>query len=139
MPPYSAHFRFFRIEQSRVRYGDSNKTVQGYPDGTQVDYYYDAENQIVEMKDFDGGITKFVYDGNGNKTFKEYPNYETAYYFYDECSRIIEMDEYNISGKKLYKTTYSWDAELRLRYPREPDLCAGPHGAENEIYLRQHE
>ena len=21
------------------------------------------------------------------------------------------MDEYNISGKKLYKTTYSWDAE----------------------------
>ena len=23
MPPYSAHFRFFRIEQSRVRYGDS--------------------------------------------------------------------------------------------------------------------
>ena len=88
-----------------------NKTVQGYPDGTQVDYYYDAENQIVEMKDFDGGITKFAYDGNGNKTFKEYPNYETAYYFYDECSRIIEMDEYNIGGKKLYKTTYSWDAE----------------------------
>ena len=47
-----------------------NKTVQGYPDGTQMDYYYDAENQIVEMKDFDGGITKFAYDGNGNKTFK---------------------------------------------------------------------
>ena len=23
LPPYSAHFRFFRIEQSRVRYGDS--------------------------------------------------------------------------------------------------------------------
>ena len=23
VPPYSAHFRFFRIEQSRVRYGDS--------------------------------------------------------------------------------------------------------------------
>ena len=85
--------------------------MQGYPDGTQVDYYYDAENQIVEMKDFDGGITKFVYDGNGNKTFKEYPNYETAYYFYDECSRIIEMDEYNVGGKKLYKTTYGWDAE----------------------------
>ena len=88
-----------------------NKTVQGYPDGTQVDYYYDKENQIVEMKDFDGGITKFAYDGNGNKTFKEYPNYETAYYFYDACDRIIEMDEYNIGGKKLFKTTYSWDAE----------------------------
>ena len=88
-----------------------NKTVQGYPDGTQVDYYYDAENQIVEMKDFDGGITKFAYDGNGNKIFKEYPNYETAYYFYDECDRIIETDEYNIGGKKLFKGTYSWDAE----------------------------
>ncbi len=88
-----------------------NKTVQGYPDGTQVDYYYDAENQIVEMKDFDGGITRFEYDANGNKTFKEYPNYETAYYFYDECDRIIEMDEYDLGGKKLFKTTYSWDAE----------------------------
>ena len=63
------------------------------------------------MKDFDGGITKFAYDGNGNKTFKEYPNYETAYYFYDACDRIIEMDEYNIGGKKLFKGTYSWDAE----------------------------
>ena len=100
--------------------------MQGYPDGTQVDYYYDAENQIVEMKDFDGGITKFVYDGNGNKTFKEYPNYETAYYFYDECSRIIEMDEYNISGKKLYKTTYSgmrnygYDILGNLIYVQDP-------------------
>lgn len=80
-----------------------NKTVQGYPDGTQVDYYYDNENQLVEMKDFDGGITKFAYDGNGNKTFKEYPNYETAYYFYDECDRIIGMDEYNIGGKSCIK------------------------------------
>ena len=34
-----------------------------------------------------------------------------AYYFYDECDRIIETDEYNIGGKKLFKTTYSWDAE----------------------------
>ena len=88
-----------------------NKTVQGYPDGSQVDYYYDAENQIVEVVDFDGGITKYEYDANGNKTFKEYPNYETAYYFYDACDQIIEMDEYDLGGKKLFKTTYSWDAE----------------------------
>ena len=88
-----------------------NKTVQGYPDGSQVDYYYDAENQIVEVADFDGGITKYEYDANGNKTFKEYPNYETAYYFYDACDQIIEMDEYDLGGKKLFKTTYSWDAE----------------------------
>ena len=88
-----------------------NKTVQGYPDGSQVDYYYDAENQIVEVVDFDGGITKYEYDANGNKIFKEYPNYETSYYFYDACDQIIEMDEYDLGGKKLFKTTYSWDAE----------------------------
>ncbi len=88
-----------------------NKTVQGYPDGTQADYYYDAENQIVEVVDPDEGITKYEYDPNGNKTFKEYPNYETAYYFYDVCDQIIEMDEYNLNGKKFFKTTYSWDAE----------------------------
>ena len=37
--------------------------------------------------------------------------YETAYYFYDACDQVIEMDECNIGGKKLFKTTYSWDAE----------------------------
>ena len=91
-----------------------NKTVQGYPDGTQADYYYDNENQIVEVVDPDGGITKFEYDANGNKIFKEYPNYETAYYFYDACDRVIEMDEFDLGGKKLHKTTYSWDAEGNL-------------------------
>ena len=30
-----------------------NKTVQGYTDGTQVDYYYDEENQIVEIPSVD--------------------------------------------------------------------------------------
>ena len=104
-------------EGREVQYGwdnVGNKTVQGYPDGTQADYYYDAENQITEVVDPDGGVTKYEYDANGNKTFKEYPNYETAYYFYDECDRVIEMDEYNLNGKKLYKTTYSWDAEGNL-------------------------
>ena len=89
-------------EGREVQYGwdnVGNKTVQGYPDGTQADYYYDAENQITEVVDPDGGVTKYEYDANGNKTFKEYPNYETAYYFYDECDRVIEMDEYNLNGK----------------------------------------
>ena len=70
-----------------------NKTVQGYPDE---------------------GVTKFEYDANGNKTSKESPNYGTAYYFYDACDQVIEMDEYNLGGKKLFKTTYSWDAEGNL-------------------------
>ena len=65
----------------------------------------------MEVVDPDEGITKYEYDPNGNKTFKEYPNYETAYYFYDVCDQIIEMDEYNLNGKKFFKTTYSWDAE----------------------------
>ena len=30
-----------------------NKTVQGYTDGTQVDYYDDEENQIVEIPSVD--------------------------------------------------------------------------------------
>ena len=55
-------------------------TSQGYPDGSQVDYWYDAENQIVQVQDFDGGVTLFEYDPNGNKIYKEYPNNESAYY-----------------------------------------------------------
>ena len=91
-----------------------NKTVQGYPDGTQVDYYYDAENRLVEMVDFDQGVSKFTYDANGNMLTKEYPNYETAYYTYDACNLPIEMDEYDLGGKKLFKTIYEWDAEGNL-------------------------
>lgn len=88
-----------------------NKTSQGYPDGSQVDYWYDAENQIVQVQDFDDGVTLFEYDPNGNKIYKEYPNNKTAWYNYDVCDQIIEMDEYDLGGKKLYKTTYYWDAE----------------------------
>ena len=68
----------------------------------------------MEVVDPDGDITKFEYDANGNKIFKEYPNYETAYYFYDACDLVIEMDEFDLGGKKLFKTTYSWDAEGNL-------------------------
>ena len=88
-----------------------NKTSQGYPDGSQVDYWYDAENRIVQVQDFDDGVTLFEYDPNGNKIYKEYPNNETAWYSYDVCDQIIELDEYDLGGKKLFKTTYSWDAE----------------------------
>ena len=48
-------------EGREVQYGwdnVGNKTVQGYPDGTQADYYYDAENQITEVVDPDGGVTR---------------------------------------------------------------------------------
>lgn len=82
--------------------------------GGQIQYTYDENGNLTGIQNPDGGVTKYEYDANGNKTFKEYPNYETAYYFYDECDRVIEMDEYNLNGKKLYKTTYSWDAEGNL-------------------------
>lgn len=109
-----------------------NKTSQGYPDGSQVDYWYDAENQIVQVQDFDGGVTLFEYDPDGNKIYKEYPNNETAWYSYDVCDQIIEMDEYDLGGKKLYKTTYSWDAEgnrlseMQYNHGQSVDAAAGP-------------
>lgn len=109
-----------------------NKTSQGYPDGSQVDYWYDAENQIVQVQDFDGGVTLFEYDPNGNKIYKEYPNNESAYYSYDVCDQIIEMDEYDLGGKKLYKTTYSWDAEgnrlteMQYNHGQSGNAAAGP-------------
>ena len=109
-----------------------NKTSQGYPDGSQVDYWYDAENQIVQVQDFDGGVTLYEYDANGNKIYKEYPNNETAWYSYDVCDQIIEMDEYDLGGKKLYKTTYSWDAEgnrlseMQYNHGQSGSAAAGP-------------
>jgi len=82
-----------------------------YPDGTQADYWYDAENQMVELADLDGGLSRFEFDPNGNVIYKEYPNNETAVYSYDAWNQLIELDEYNLGGKKHFKTTYTWDAE----------------------------
>jgi len=82
-----------------------------YPDGTQADYWYDAENQMVELADLDGGLSRFEFDPNGNVTYKEYPNNETALYSYDAWNQLIELDEYYLGGKKHFKTTYTWDAE----------------------------
>ena len=55
-----------------------NQNSIGYPDGTQVDYWYDAENQVTKVQDFDREITQYAYDANGNMKIKEYPNYETT-------------------------------------------------------------
>ncbi|MCL1975477.1 MAG: hypothetical protein FWG61_04865, partial [Firmicutes bacterium] len=96
-----------------------NTTSIGYPDGTQADYYYDAENHIVQMVDVEDGVFRFNYDPNGNIKYKEYPNFETAYYFYDQVNQLLEMDEYVQGGKKLYKTTYSWDAVGNLLSERK--------------------
>ena len=82
-----------------------------YPDGTQADYWYDAENQMVELADLDGGLSRFEFDPNGNVIYKEYPNNETAVYSYDAWNQLIELDEYDLGGKKHFKTTYTWDAE----------------------------
>ena len=96
-----------------TRYGYDavgNQTSIGYPDGTQVDYWYDAENRVTKVQDFDREITQYAYDANGNMKIKEYPNYETTYYSYDACNQIIETDEHDIEGDLQYKTIYSYDA-----------------------------
>ena len=82
-----------------------NTTAIGYPDGTQVDYYYNAENRIVQLVDVDNGTHRYSYDANGNITYKEYPNKETAYYHYDRFDRLLQMDEFVLQGNKYYRTT----------------------------------
>lgn len=83
------------------------------------------------MQDFDSGVTLYEYDPNGNKIYKEYPNNETAWYSYDVCDQIIELDEYGLGGKKLYKTTYIWDAEgnrlseMQYNHGRSPNATTG--------------
>ncbi len=99
--------------EMQVRYAYDNVGNQisiGYPDYSQVDYWYDAENRITHVQDFVDGVTDYTYDANGNKITREYPNYETTHYYYDECNRLTEMDEYRTRGNPLYKSYYTYDA-----------------------------
>ena len=87
-----------------------NQISIGYPDCSQVDYWYDAENHVTQVQDFTGDATTYTYDANGNKISREYPNYETTHYYYDECNQLIEMDEFRSRGNPLYKSYYTYDA-----------------------------
>lgn len=95
----------------RYAYDDvGNQISIGYPDCSQVDYWYDAENHVTQVQDFTGGATTYTYDANGNKISREYPNYETTHYYYDECNQLVEMDEFRSRGNPLYKSYYTYDA-----------------------------
>ena len=100
-----------------TRYGYDpvgNVIAIGYPDGGQVDYYYDEENRITTLVDVVEGVYGFTYDPNGNMTSKEYPNFEASRYYYDANNRPVEMDEFELGGKKALATLYEWDPNGNL-------------------------
>ena len=99
--------------------GVGNTTLIKYPDGTQVDYYYNADNRVVATKDVEGGVSRFSYDPEGNLVFTEYPNYETSYNYYDAAGRLIQTDEYSPNGLNTFSTRYQWDPAGNLLGEKE--------------------
>ncbi len=44
-----------------------NQISIGYPDCSQVDYWYNAENHVIQVQDFTGDATTYTYDANGSQ------------------------------------------------------------------------
>jgi YD repeat-containing protein len=86
-----------------------NTQSVGYPDGTQVDRYMDAENRVIQQVDGQGGVYRYRYDPVGNLTATVYPDSQVVVNFYDVLDRIVERDQWTHAGGKLEKTLYAWD------------------------------
>lgn len=81
----------------------------GHHDKEFLDYFYDANDQLVEV--FKGGHSarKYIYDGNGNR-IKFVENGKTIDANYDEQDRLIRY------GKNQYKYNLNGDLEEKISH-----------------------
>jgi len=106
------------------------------PDGSIIDYEYDAVSQLVAVRYEDGSSVTYTYDGNGNRTSMT-DSLGTTYYAYDVENRLIAVTfpglnpvqyDYDNGGNLISLTypdgravAYTYDAANRMTSVNDGD------------------
>ena len=86
-----------------------NKTAQINAESERTEYRYDALNRLMEIKDVNGGFTRFQYDRMGNRTKLIYPNGVSTAYSYDSAYRLLEIAHFGRDTSLLAGYNYTYD------------------------------
>lgn len=92
-------------------------TALGLPDGRRVEYTYSA-NRLATVRDPDGGVTSFGYDGSGRlATITDALGHLQLTTLYDQATgRVSEqLDHFNKA------TTFTWDPTKQRSVVTDPD------------------
>jgi YD repeat-containing protein len=68
-----------------------NRTQLTYPDGRVVTNTYDADNRLVQIEDWDGGLTRYAYDAAGRLISTTLPNGVVTTRQYDDADRQVRL------------------------------------------------
>jgi YD repeat-containing protein len=92
------------------RYDDAgNRTGLIYPDGRDVTYAYDGDNRLLQVDDWNGGITSYQYDGAGRLITTTLPNGVVSVNAYDDAGRLLSLRHEGGDGSLLAEYLYQLD------------------------------
>jgi RHS repeat-associated protein len=82
-----------------------------YPDGSWINYTYDALDQLAKISDSSGNtIAGFTYDALSHRTKLDFANGTQASYQYDDAGRLLAVAHTKTSsGAGLASFTYAYD------------------------------
>lgn len=88
-----------------------NRTRLCYPNGSWINYSYDALDQLTNISDSSGNtIVGFTYDALLHRTKVDFANGTQASYQYDDAGRLLAVAHTKTSdGATLAAFTYSYD------------------------------
>jgi len=98
-----------KVQYQYDRVGNRTKLV--YPDGTAVNYAYDALNRLKEIKKATGEIlASYSYDTLSRRTQASFLNGTTATYAYDQIGRLSSLINKVISSGAIFSSFgYTFD------------------------------
>ncbi len=91
---------------------EGNLTEMVGPNGT-VEYFYNAKNLLVELRDPVSGRFSFSYDERDNRTQLLYPNGVATEYSYDAAGRLLSLITRDGGQQVVDGYSYTYDAAGR--------------------------
>lgn len=85
------------------------KTATHYPDGKEVRYAYNQQNQLTTVTQ-PQGETQYQYDGLGRPTGITYPNGVSTLYTYEGDEHLTQVATHKASGDLVNDMSFQYDA-----------------------------
>ncbi|WP_238591908.1 RHS repeat-associated core domain-containing protein [Pseudonocardia sp. EC080625-04] len=86
---------------------DANNNLASLRDGGgTTSYRYNPANDLTELTDLAGGVTRYTYDRDGNRTRIQYPNGQGALREFDKSQRLTRITNYARGGNEVRSYDY---------------------------------